>query len=89
MKIRCEKTRIRCENTLLSCDNSSLLSATHYFLKLQANVDNFWDNVKVQLLSDLQVKTEFLHIVQRDDTCVDEDDPNLQNLICNPNLCPS
>ena len=28
----------------------------------------------MQLLSDLPVKTEFLHIVQRDDTCVDEDD---------------
>ena len=43
-------------------------------LKIQANVDNFWDNVKVQLLSDLPVKTDFLHIVQRDDTCVDEYD---------------
>ena len=42
-------------------------------LKIQANVDNFWDNVKVQLLSDLPVKTDFLHIVQRDDTCVEDD----------------
>ena len=43
-------------------------------LKIQANVDNFWDNIKVQLLSDLPVKTDLLLIVQREDTCVDEDD---------------
>lgn len=42
--------------------------------KIQANVENFWDNIKVRLLSDLPVKTDFLHIVQRNDTCVDEDD---------------
>ena len=42
--------------------------------KIQANVENFWDSIKVRLLSDLPVKTDFLHIVQRDDTCVDEDD---------------
>ena len=30
------------------------------------------DNIKVQLLSDLLVKTDLLHIVQCEDTCIDE-----------------
>ena len=43
-------------------------------LKIQANTDHFFDNIKVQLLSDLPVKTDLLFIVQREDNCVDEDD---------------
>ena len=42
-------------------------------LKIRSNMDNFWDNIKVQLLSGLPVKTDLLHIVEREDSCVDED----------------
>jgi len=42
--------------------------------KIASNVDDFWENIKVQLLSDLPVQTDFLHIVERDDCCTDEDD---------------